>query len=292
MKTRNSCKCMRVCCFILIAFIHETCLAFSVFKNVLFEKSQQSSSLHSFLDPVTSLRTEWISAALCTNQIPRAADVCLQIGTYDGRIVNFVPRTIREIRTSSLQEDGKLTISTQRRLKQAQERRSAAKVTIVQQRADHLNETADESVDVVVSLQAASQMISNGQDWKKSISEAARVLRPGGRFLFVESSEINGERYLDVVQELTAGHEENPNIDVSPQLVFDVAFDEVDLVLTPHVAGVAIKSEQAGLTVEEIEKKRALEESERLADLSIKVFERGIKKRKKIKKSDTKQPVE
>ena len=81
------------------------------------------------LDPVTYLRTEWVSAALCTNQTPRSADVCLQLGTADGRAVNFVPRTIREIITSSAErqpvggqvdgvESGGLTVSCQRQLRQ------------------------------------------------------------------------------------------------------------------------------------------------------------------------------
>ena len=47
------------------------------------------------LDPVTYLRTEWVSAALCTNQTPKEADKVLQLGIEDGRIVNFVPRTVR-----------------------------------------------------------------------------------------------------------------------------------------------------------------------------------------------------
>ena len=47
------------------------------------------------LDPVTYLRTEWVSAALCTNQTPKEADRVLQLGIEDGRIVNFVPRTVR-----------------------------------------------------------------------------------------------------------------------------------------------------------------------------------------------------
>jgi hypothetical protein len=50
------------------------------------------------MDMVTYLRTEWIAAALCSNQTPRSADVCLQLGTEDGRIVTFVPRTIRRMR--------------------------------------------------------------------------------------------------------------------------------------------------------------------------------------------------
>ena len=49
------------------------------------------------LDPVTYLRTEWVSAALCTNQTPRSADKVLQLGSEDGRIVNFVPRTVRYV---------------------------------------------------------------------------------------------------------------------------------------------------------------------------------------------------
>jgi hypothetical protein len=47
------------------------------------------------IDPVTYLRTEWVSAALCTNQTPRSADRVLQLGCEDGRVVNFVPRTVR-----------------------------------------------------------------------------------------------------------------------------------------------------------------------------------------------------
>ncbi len=77
----------------------------------------------SSLDPVTYLRTEWVSAALVANQTPRVADRVLQLGVSDGRIVNFVPRTVREIITSSAErkdgpEAGGLTISAERQLKQ------------------------------------------------------------------------------------------------------------------------------------------------------------------------------
>mmetsp|Transcript_16122 Transcript_16122/g.32461 ORF Transcript_16122/g.32461 Transcript_16122/m.32461 type:complete len:133 (-) Transcript_16122:2657-3055(-) len=47
--------------------------------------SSSTTGLRMGLDLVTYLRTEWISAALCTNQTPRSADVCLQLGTEDGR---------------------------------------------------------------------------------------------------------------------------------------------------------------------------------------------------------------
>jgi SAM-dependent methyltransferase len=235
------------------------------------------------MDPITSLRTEWISAALCTNQIPRAADVCVQLGAEDGRIVTFVPRTIRQIITSSLEPDGTMSVSTQRRLKQSQERRKAATIKYVDQRADDLKELTDESVDVVVSLQAAQKMHNNGLDWKKSIREAARVLKPGGRFLFVENTEVNNENYLEYVQGLYTLSGEPPENPDAVVPIFDVSFDEIDLVLSPHIAGVAFKSEEAGLAPEEVSKKRQNEEKERLADLSIAAYERGIKKRRRKK---------
>ena len=62
-----------------------------------FATSTYSPTRLNALDPVTYLRTEWVSAALCTNQTPRSADKVLEIGCEDGRIVNFVPRTVRYV---------------------------------------------------------------------------------------------------------------------------------------------------------------------------------------------------
>merc|ERR1712003_125150 len=152
--------------------------------------NRRSTILHMAMDMVTYMRTEWISAALCTNQTPRSAKICLQLGCEDGRAVTFIPRTVRELQTSSAQADGKIPLSASRQLKQQAKRRGAARVTLIDQPADDLRETEDESVDVVISLQAADLMRQNGLDWKKSIDEAARVLKPGGRFLFVEQTEI------------------------------------------------------------------------------------------------------
>jgi SAM-dependent methyltransferase len=239
------------------------------------------------LDLVTYLRTEWISAALCTNQTPRSADVCLQLGVQDGRVVTFVPRTIREIITSSAEPDGKLTVTARRQLKQQQERRKAATVTYIDQRADDLKETADESVDVVMSLQAAQVMIDNGFDWKRSVREAVRVLKPGGRLLFVEQTELAGESYLDYLDslyDLSGVAVPENSIESRSPLFEEVGYDDVDLVLTPHVAGVAVKSMDAGLTPEERAKKIARQEKERLAGISIEAYERGIKKRRKKNK--------
>ena len=262
--------------------------------------SRRSTSLRMGLDLVTYLRTEFISAALCTNQIPRAADTCLQLGTEDGRAVNFVPRTIRQLKTSSAEKDGKLTVSTRRQLKQQQLRRKAATVEYIDQPADDLFELEDESMDVVISLTAAQRMKENGQDWQRSVQEAARVLKPGGRLLFVEQTELDGVKYLDYVQNLhirVESPEEEQVDDASEVPVFeDVGSDDIDLVLVPHVAGVAIKSADAGLTPAERQEKAlqeemavAKQESDRVADFAISALEGGVKRRRKKKKKKKKK---
>ena len=268
--------------------------------------STSSTSLHMGLDLVTYLRTEWVSAALCTNQTPRAADVCLQLGTQDGRAVLFVPRTIREFVTSSVEADGTISTNIRRQLKQQAERRSSAVIKEVDQRADDLKEMDDESVDVVISLQSAAVMEENGLDWKKSVREAARVLKPGGRLLFVEQTELNGESYLDYVMgvaDLTdAGEqaaeddddddddevdEEDSAAEMIP-IFDDVGYDDVDMVITPHIAGVAIKSLDAGMTTAEAEAKAAAmakrEEEQKMAEFALQAFEGGLKKRRSKKK--------
>lgn len=53
------------------------------------------------------------------------------------------------------------------------------------------------------------------------------------------------------------------------------------MVLTPHIAGVVMKSELAGLTSAEIEARKKKKEQDRIADLTIDAFEKGLKKRKK-----------
>ena len=174
------------------------------------EDTSSSSSSSSYVDPITYLRTEWVSASLVSNQIPKEADIILQLGTEDGRLVNFVPRTIREIITSSAERQNGpegtagLTVSCERQLRQmAERRRSGATVIYSNQPADDLRETKSSSVDVVVSLLAATRMADNGLDWKRAVCEAGRVLKPGGRFLFVEAATVNGESYLDYVVALS-----------------------------------------------------------------------------------------
>lgn len=266
------------------------------------------------LDPVTYLRTEWVSAALCTNQTPRSADVALQLGSEDGRIVNFVPRTIRKIITSSAEpKDGEtgggLSVSCERQLNQMAERRNTAKVQFSNQPVDDLRETPDASVDVVVSFQAAQRMYENGYDFKQSIREAGRVLKPGGRFLFVESETIGGESYLDFVRSMSGlvsggmgesyeeevlvstngtdeeGEEEDE--EAKPPLFEEVGYDAVDMVLQPHIAGIAIKAMDADMTTAERKQMKSQEEEDRLAEMSFAAFERGNKRRRKKKKKDS-----
>lgn len=253
-----------------------------------------SSQLRMGLDLVTYLRTEWISASICTNQIPRDSKTVLQIGTEDGRAVNFVPRSVEELITSSADADGKLSVGSRRQLKQQRDRRGTGVIVqYIDQPCDDLKGTKDESVDVVISLQAADRMRENGQDWKQSLIETERVLKPGGRFVFVEKTEIEGVKYLDAVMSIATVEEKDSTEkggegkEVEKYPVFEmVGYDDVDLVIVPHVAGVVRKAEFAGMTAAEIEANEAAEEKARIADLSIEAFERGLKKRKRKKKNN------
>lgn len=245
------------------------------------------------LDIVTYLRCEWISASLCTNQTPRSADVCLILACEDGRAVTFVPRTVETLITSTIEPDGIMPVSVERQLKQQEKIRRAGVVSIVNQRADDLKETEDESVDVCLSLQAAAKMKEKGLDWKKSVQEAARVLKPGGRFICVEQTMLDGQSYLEYVGNLgtmvvndkkgNSAKKEDSSDEVYPTFEC-IGYDDVDLVLVPHIASVFVKSEDAGLTA----KQRAIvernAEEDRLAELSLSAYERGIKKRKRKKK--------
>ena len=154
-------------------------------------------------------------------------------------------------------------------------------------------------------------MVDNGLDWKRSIREAARVLKPGGRFLFVEADTVDGDNYLDYVGGLSemggveiksggeetigatmvvggdGGDDDKDNGDaptIAKPLFEEVGYDRVDMVLQPHVAGVAIKAADADLTSSQKAQKKVQEEEDRLAELSFQAFERGIKRRKRKKK--------
>ena len=202
-------------------------------------------------------------------------------------------------------------------IQQRERRKSGCSIKFSNQPADDLKDTPSSSIDVVVSFQAAQRMESNGLDWKRSIQEAGRVLKPGGRFLFVESETIGNknENYLDFVVALSqrggveikpglvenedggnmmntdgskeANEEDDADADVESAVFEEVGYDNVDMVLQPHVAGVAIKAMDAGMTQAERARVRAQEESDRMAEISLNAFERGSKRRKRKKKKST-----
>ena len=184
-------------------------------------------------------------------------------------------------------------MGARRQLKKNEDIRRCAKVKIVDQPADDLFEVEDNSVDVVVSLQCAQRMIDNGKDWKKAVREACRVLKPGGRLLWVEQTTLNGESYLTYLENLftqVSGGDKSTTTDEAPEdgvgdptlypTFDDIGWDDVNLVLVPHTAGVAVKAYDPSIVADTEEQK----ERARMAELSLNAFERGIKKRKKKKK--------
>lgn len=243
----------------------------------------KNTNLSMKVDPITALRCEWISAALCTNQTPRDADVALQLGCNDGRAIMFLPKTIRKLITSSNESDGEISITIARQLNQQRSQRFGKPgesfgggeiserlvIDMLNQRADDLKLVEDESVDVVLSLQSAENMQNNGLDWKQSIQEAIRVLKPQGRFLFVERTDL---KYLE-------------HLETQEGIFWEsVDYDNVDLVVVPHLAGVAVKSIDAGLTDEERLSKAQQKEKDVEAEFAIKMFEGNGRRRKKKKK--------
>lgn len=248
------------------------------------------------LDPVTFLRTEYVSAALFTNQIPRSADSCLQLGVYDGRAITFIPRTIRQFYTSSIEQDGMVSIGIQRALQQALKSRNILEESMQiqfydNQRADNLTMIPDNTIDAVISMQSADKLVTNGLDWKRSIQEAIRVLKPGGRFLFVEPTEIGQDNYLDYIGSFasnTTTTTATTDMEIDEEERFPmldcVGWDNVDFVVTPHVAGVFTKRLDAGMTKQERLAAEKLKEQEILAERSLSVFEG--RRKKKVKKDD------
>ena len=184
-------------------------------------------------------------------------------------------------------------------MKQQEKVRGVQIVDLVDQRADDLKEVDDESVDVVLSLQTAAKMKENGLDWKKSVQEAARVLKPGGRFLCVEQKELDGQSYLEYVGNLGTvivredddeeDDDDSENVSETYPTFECMGYDDVDLVLVPHIATVFIKSEDAGMTEAERLKKESQEQEDRIAEISIDVFEKGLKKRRRKKKKKTEE---
>ena len=126
-------------------------------------------------------------------------------------------------------------------------------------------------------------------DWIVSLRESARVLRNGGRFVFVEPTKIDGTSFVRALEEMVDIGEDGVS-----KPVFEVAYDDVDYVFQPHVAGVATR---IGGVVASSSVKRSsrsigrgtgkttanvLEDT----DFILETFERGRKKKKKKRKEE------
>ena len=106
--------------------------------------------------------------------------------------------------------------------------------------------------------------------------------------LFVEPPEIEGVSYLDYLANLSVQTlNEDGEKEEATNVFVPLGYDDVDLVLKPHVAGVVTKSIDAGLTIAEREMKEKNAEKDRMAEISLTAFERGLKKRKRKKKKAT-----
>jgi len=98
-----------------------------------------------------------------------------------------------------------------------------------------------------------------------------------------EGSEVT--ETVDIVEE-----EDSDDVDSPPAkspIFQEVGYDQVDMVLQPHIAGVAIKAMDADMTPAQKAQKKAQEESERLGEMTLNAFEGRSKRRRKKKKKTT-----
>jgi len=170
-----------------------------------------------FLDPISYSRTEFITSAILTNQIPRSSKVVLQIGTEDPRCVYYLPRSVSEIlcHPTYSAEKGKLPFRARRQLDQAKERRGQMEATeikaieleaedgIATKKGGMLYGVESDTVDVVVWTQIADEMKKfyekggrgedkvGPSDWfEYALKDVNRVLKEGGRVVFIEREEV------------------------------------------------------------------------------------------------------
>jgi hypothetical protein len=92
-----------------------------------------------------------------------------------------------------------------------------------------------------------------------------------------------------IVRENDEDDGDNENLSESYPTFECMGYDDVDLVLVPHIATVFIKSEDAGMTEAERLQKESQEQEDRIAEISIDVFEKGLKKRRRKKKKKTEE---
>ena len=304
-----------------------------------------TTALQASTDPVSYWRVEYVSSAMLSNQIPRSASTVLQLGTVDPKAVYYLNKDVNKLlcHPSYSAVQGGVSPRANRQLTQAKERRGGMdKLELVCLRTERLDGRAtkqggflygvdDNSVDAVVFCEVleeiiefyakpkASASILGSDEWFRNLlEELNRVLKVGGRLVFVEKRDIAGllpgpsavplvgaiegmrmdgsfKLFADGETEGMEGDDEREmdEVDLGTYSLFDVAYDQIDFCPTPHVAGVAIKRsiEEPFEEEEESEPERVLNIQERIeyekrvqgAELAIAAFEKGRKKRKKLK---------
>lgn len=245
----------------------------------------------------------------------------------DPRAAYYVPKSLKKLICHGTFIP--VEFRAKRQVEQATERRGQMDLEVDfvnKQEGKRLFEgVGDESVDVVMMLQISEDAAKSdlASSWLVALlSETGRVLRPGGRILFVEKKDVKVDREIDFVSAMqglrmdgsyklfAAGEEEGDEndseksmeeVDLQKYSLFDVAYDSIDLCPSPHYAGVAIKrSAKEEEEVEEVREKREMTMGERMkyekrvkgAELAIEAFERGRKKKKRGKKGQQQEEEE
>ncbi len=286
-----------------------------VVKRVNGVSKSGSGPLSAFMDPITYSRVEFVSASIVSNQIPRAADSCLQINTIDPRVFYYVPKTLRKVLCHPTfdKDDKVVDFRARRQIKQAIERRGGMESLDIEFLEKEMpldysrafSVVDDESVDVVLCVTALEDT-PDDFDLKAMSMEIGRVLKPGGRFIFVEREEKKVGETIEALRmdgsyrpfddkdsEEEAAYQaelEGGDVDFSLYSMFDVVEDPIDMCPMPFIAGVSVKRDPNEAL--EPEKPKVLTPAEQArakkvsdgADLVISAFERGRKKSRPKKK--------
>ncbi|KAK3268065.1 hypothetical protein CYMTET_23410 [Cymbomonas tetramitiformis] len=162
-------------------------------------------------------RLQYITASMLTRHVPRGGAEVLEIGIGGGKNLYYYPSDV--VQVTGVDPDVNENLLMQSAI--------AAKVVldIKNTKAEEL-EMESNSMDAVVSTFTLSFV----DDRDKVIAEAARVLKPGSSFIFVETLGGSGKGTLEAIQRCKA-------------------FDQVDydegwsgFFTDPHAIGVAVKA--------------------------------------------------
>lgn len=161
-------------------------------------------------------RLQYITASMLTRHVPRGGAEVLEIGIGGGKNLYYYPSDVVQVTGVDPNVNQNLLMQSA----------IAAKVVldIKKTKAEEL-ELKSNSMDAVVSTFTLSFV----DDRNKVIAEAARVLKPGSSFIFVEPLGGSGKGTLEAIQQCKA-------------------FDQVDydegwsgFFTDPHAIGVAVK---------------------------------------------------